>query len=109
MYTAHRGAGTLAGFGLSPVSSLQSTGASIFQAAEYSSGICKISVSSVPGYYGGAGQPESRQILEEVAQLWMRLGRQALSGFVKFQKQVTLPKMPKIKDCLDTYTLEALI
>lgn len=25
------------------------------------------------------------------------LGRQALSGFVKFQQKVTLPKMPKIK------------
>lgn len=54
-------------------------------------------VKPLPWYYGGAGQREPRQILEEVAQFWMRLGRQALSGFVKFQKQVTLPKMPKIK------------
>lgn len=54
-------------------------------------------VSSKSSYYRGAKQQESLQILDEGAKLWMRLGRQALSGFVKFQKQVTLPKLPKIK------------
>lgn len=51
----------------------------------------------MPHYSRKAEQRDSQQILEEVAQFWMGLGRQALSGFVKFQKQVALPKMPKIK------------
>lgn len=55
-------------------------------------------MSSVPLCYTGAGLPGSCSGFKKGGTAFDEaLGRQALSGFVKFQKQFNLPKMPKIK------------